>query len=80
MQVARPLHELTSGEKAGKKKVAITWNDRCQQSSDDLKHLCTMAPILAYTNFMEPSKLHLLVGLAWRLSSIRLAMLRLMLS
>ena len=57
-QVAYPLHELTSGENAGKKKAAITWNDRCQQSFDDLKCLCTMAPILVYANFMKPYKLY----------------------
>ena len=58
MQVACPLHELTSGENAGKKKAAIKWDSRCQQAFDDLKTLCTMAPILAYTNFTKPFKLH----------------------
>ena len=33
MQVAQPLHELTSGENAGKKKAAIQWDSRCQQAS-----------------------------------------------
>ena len=58
MKVAWPMHELMSSENAGKKKVAITWNNRCQRSFDDLKHLCTMAPILACANFMRPFKLH----------------------
>ena len=57
-QVAHPLHKLTSGENAGKKKAAIKWDSRCQQAFDDLKTLCTMAPILAYTNFTKPFKLH----------------------
>ena len=57
-QVAWPLHELTSGENAGKKKVVVTWDDRCQWSFDDLKCLYTMAPILAYANFTRPFKLH----------------------
>ena len=57
-QVAHPLHELTSGENVGKKKAAIKWDSRCQQAFDDLKTLCTMAPILAYANFMKPFKLH----------------------
>ena len=48
---------MTSGENAGKK-VAITWNDRCQQLFDDLKCLCTMAPILAYADFKKPFKLY----------------------
>ena len=58
MQVAWTLHELTSSENAGKKKVAIAWNDRCQQLFDELKYLCVMAPILAYTSFKRPFKLH----------------------
>ena len=31
--------------------VAVTWNDRCQQSFNDLRHLCTMVPIHAHANF-----------------------------
>ena len=58
MQVAQPLHKLTSGKNVGKKREAITWNYRCQQSFNDLKHLCTMVPILAYANFTKPFKLH----------------------
>ena len=58
MQVARPLHELTSSENMGKKKAAIVSDDRCQQSFDDLKCLCTMAPILAYADFTRLFKLH----------------------
>ena len=58
LQVACPLHKLTSGENAGKKKAAIKWDSRCQQAFDDLKTLCTTAPILAYANFSKPFKLH----------------------
>ena len=58
IQVACPLHELTSGENAGKTKAAIKWDSRCQQAFDDLKTLCTMAPILAYADFSKPFKLH----------------------
>ena len=58
MQVAQPLHELTSGENAGRKKAAIQWDNRCQQAFDDLKRLCTTAPILAYVDFSQPFKLH----------------------
>ena len=58
VQVAHPLHKLTSGENAGKKKAAIKWDSKCQQAFDDLKTLCTMAPILAYANFAKPFKLH----------------------
>ena len=57
-RVACPLHELTLGENAGKKKAAIKWDSRCQQAFDDLKTLCTMAPILACADFTKPFKLH----------------------
>ena len=53
VQVAHPLHELTSSENVGKKKAGIEWDNRC-----DLKTLCTMAPILVYANFTKPFKLH----------------------
>ena len=42
----------------GKKKAAIKWDSRCQQAFDDLKKLCSTGPILAYTNFSKPFKLH----------------------
>ena len=51
VQVAQPLHELISGKNADKKKAAIQWDSRCQQAFDDLKRLCTTAPILAYADF-----------------------------
>ena len=57
-QVALPLQELISGENVGKKKAAIKWDSRCQQALDDLKTLCTMAPICAYADFLKPFKLH----------------------
>ena len=58
MQLAWVLNELTSGENVGKEKAVIVLGDRCQQSFDDLKHLCTMTPILAYVDFIRPFKLH----------------------
>ena len=57
-QIAWPLHELTSGENAGKRKATFQWDNRCQWSFDDLKRLCTTAPILAYPDFTQPLKLH----------------------
>ena len=57
-QVAQPLHELTSGENAGKKKAAIKRDSRCQQAFDVLKKLCTTVPMLAYADFTKPFKLH----------------------
>ena len=58
VQVACPLHKLTLVENAGKKKAAIKWDSKCQQAFDDLKTLCTTAPILLYANFTKPFKLH----------------------
>ena len=58
MQAAWPLHELTLGENAGKKKAAIQWDSRCQQAFDDLKRLYTTMPILAYKDFTQAFKLH----------------------
>ena len=42
----------------GKKKAAIKLDSKCQQAFDDLKTLCTTAPILVYANFTKPFKLH----------------------
>ena len=71
--MAHPLHELTFGENAGKKKAAIKWDSRCQQAFDDLKTLCTTAPILAYADFTKPFSLILMpVALVWGLFSIKL--------
>ena len=47
-----------SGKNAGKKRAAITWDDRYQQSFNELKYLCTTAPIQACANFARPFKLH----------------------
>ena len=58
MQVAQPLHKLTSGDNAGKKKAAIKWDSRCQQVFNDLKRLCTIAPILVYADFAKLFKFH----------------------
>ena len=66
VQVAWPLHDLTSGKNVGKKKAAIKWDSRCQQAFDDLKKLCTTAPILVYANFSESFKLHTdACGMGW---------------
>ena len=46
------------GRKCGQEKAAIKWDSNCQQAFDDLKTLCTTAPILAYADFTKPFKLH----------------------
>ena len=47
---ARPLNLLISGDNANKKKQAIKWNEDCEESFQELKQLCSSAPILAYTD------------------------------
>ena len=54
MQVSQPLYKLTLGENTSKKKAAIQWDNMCQQAFEDLKRLCTTAPILAYADFTQP--------------------------
>ena len=72
MQIAQPLHELTSGENTGTIKATIWWNNRCQQAFDDWRGY---APLhLSLPMQISPSLLSstlMLVGLAWELSSTR---------
>ena len=58
VQIAWSLHKLMSSENTSKRRVAISWNDRCQQSFDKLKCLCTTVPILTYADFTRVFKLH----------------------
>ena len=57
-KVARPLNALISGENASKKKKLIEWNADCQKAFDELKKLCTSAPIFAYANYKKEFQLH----------------------
>ena len=41
-----------------RRRLPFSWDDRCQQAFDDLKRLCTTAPILTYADFTKPFKLH----------------------
>ena len=52
------MQELISGEDAGKKKAPNVWDNRCQQAFDELKCLCTTAPILPYADFTSPCNMH----------------------
>ena len=47
-----------SGNNANKKKQAIKWNEVCEESFQRLKQLCSSTPILAYTDYSKPFKLH----------------------
>ena len=57
-KVARPLNALISGENASKKKKLIEWSDDCQKAFNELKKLCTSAPVLAYANYKKEFQLH----------------------
>ena len=52
-KVARPLNALISGGNATKKKSLIEWSNDCQKAFDELKKLCTSAPVLAYANYKK---------------------------
>ena len=54
-KVARPLHELTSGENGKKKHSKVRWTERCQESFNSLKKICSESPVLAYA---KPFVLH----------------------
>ena len=52
-QIAKPLNELTSGENAHKKNKDVQWLPKHRESFNQLKDLCTQAPILAYARLSE---------------------------
>ena len=58
VQVAKPLYKLISGKNAARKQKLIKGDLKCQKAFDQLKELCTTTPILAYTNFGKPFRLH----------------------
>ena len=47
-----------SGENAGKKRSLVEWTAKCHQVCEQLKQLSSQTPILAYTNYEKPFKLH----------------------
>ena len=57
--MARPLTNLISGENMDKKKALVVWTLKCQEAFEQLKKLCTEAPVLAYPDFTKPFKLHI---------------------
>ena len=58
-KIARPLTTLISGENADTKKALVVWTSECQEAFEQLKKLCTEAPVLAYPDFTKPFKLHI---------------------
>ena len=57
-KIARPLHELTSGENGKKKNYRVNWTERCQESFDSLKNICSECPVLAYADYTKPFVLY----------------------
>ena len=45
-------------QNASRKHDPIKWEVECQTAFDQLKELCTTTPVLAYTDFTRPFKLH----------------------
>ena len=56
--IARPLHELTSGENGKKKNYRVEWTNRCKESFDTLKAICSECPVLAYADYTKTFELH----------------------
>ena len=56
--IARPLHELTSGKNGKRKNHRVEWTNRCKESFDTLKAICSECPVLAYADYTKPFVLH----------------------
>ena len=57
-KIARPLHELTSGDNTKRKHQKVDWNIRCNDSFEALKSICSECPVLAYADYTKPFVLH----------------------
>ena len=57
-KIARPLHEITSGDNAKHKNHKVDWNIRCNDSFEALKSICSECPVLAYADYTKPFILH----------------------
>ena len=66
-QISQPLHELMSGKNAGKKRVAITWNNMCQQfiwwPEASVPSQCPLWPILILPSLLNCTPMP--ASLAW---------------
>ena len=57
-KVAKPLHQLVSGNNAKLKCTMVVWMDECEESFRKLKELCSNTPVLAYPDYMKKFKLY----------------------
>ena len=58
VKVACPLYDQISGDNTTQKKKKISWMEECQESFNTLKALYISTPVLAFTDFTKPFKLH----------------------
>ena len=56
--ISGPLHELTSGEDASKKRKFVGWMQECEEAFLKHQQCCCNTPILAYADYSKPFKLH----------------------
>ena len=57
-KIASPLYMLISGDNASRKSKVFNLTHECQAAFKATKDLCMSAPILAFTVFSKPFKLH----------------------
>ena len=57
-KVARPLHQLMSGENAKLKGTSVKWTEECEKSFLELKDLCSNTPVLAYPDYTKNFKIY----------------------
>ena len=58
-KVAKPLHQLVSGDNAKLKCTSVQWTEECEESFCKLKELCSNTPVLAYPDYMKNFKLYM---------------------
>ena len=51
-------NDQISGDNEAHKKKQIQWTEKCQDTFNMLKVMCTSAPVLAFSDFMKSFRLH----------------------
>ena len=57
-KVAKPLHQLVSGDNAKLKHTSVQWTEECEELFCKLKELCSNTPVLAYPDYTKNFKLY----------------------